>query len=606
MEERKKIEDRKWFTKEEKDFIRSKSNNLCSHCGKKLSNDFTVEHVIPISKGGSNDMSNIVALCSDCNNAKDNYIYHPNDYYRFLLPQYLDELVFSQSRYYKEFDWLTPNSLLPEDIRELKVSIVVFSEGLKAHKSKSQCVNLPFATSSVYLKKAVYSDLDDIYKFYLKFMRKYIKPVSNLEEYVKNEITDWFCNGAIYFIVDKLNEIKIVIPMKFMGYSDDFSKSRNDEPLNNGVVPVFESPLILNDGVNYVLATIKAYTYILANLVKRLKRPVFFIMDSYNVTKTVIKSTDTVMYMCDCGYGINSYNDDGNMIKYVFTGKWSYSDEKMLDNSLLIDNIEPYLKDENELIYIKKCDSLERRFGGKDHFKLTNFDVDRYKEEMRVFSRNLARQFGYRSKDSRIEIVSQKNDNKSVIDEDKFSIIELPISDIKLPLSVSESTPISSFIKKQVKLNCVKHIEIDGSYTVTVEDAPILLYLKQLKVKNVACKIRKKYLIEEQDISEEDYDFINMLKEVQGHGDFTYSRVDVVLRQDCKCAICDSKFSSDNLPYNILKKPRRLGGKSENENVLATCKRCRNFVGNLSYSDELKNIILKEYELEKEFKNNDK
>lgn len=52
--ERRKIENRKSFTEEVKDYIRYKSDGRCSHCGKVLKDDFTVEHVIPLNKGGSN------------------------------------------------------------------------------------------------------------------------------------------------------------------------------------------------------------------------------------------------------------------------------------------------------------------------------------------------------------------------------------------------------------------------------------------------------------------------------------------------------------------------------------------------------------------------
>lgn len=45
----------------------------CQHCGANL---FQVEphidHIVPLSKGGSNDESNLQALCSDCNLAKGN------------------------------------------------------------------------------------------------------------------------------------------------------------------------------------------------------------------------------------------------------------------------------------------------------------------------------------------------------------------------------------------------------------------------------------------------------------------------------------------------------------------------------------------------------
>jgi len=40
----------------------------CVYCGNE--DDLTVDHVVPISKGGENTLSNVVPACSDCNNKK--------------------------------------------------------------------------------------------------------------------------------------------------------------------------------------------------------------------------------------------------------------------------------------------------------------------------------------------------------------------------------------------------------------------------------------------------------------------------------------------------------------------------------------------------------
>lgn len=611
MEERKKIEERKWFTPSEKKFIKSKSNGVCSHCGKPLSDDFTVEHVIPLSKGGSNDMTNIVALCSNCNTEKDSYIYHPMDYYKYLLPNYLDELIKGQAKYYSKFDWLNTNSLLPEDMREFKVDVLIKHDGLKSHKRKNQSVLVPAMTSSIFLKKAVYSDLDEIYKFYLKYAYKYIAPESldGIEKTVKMEISDWFDNGAIYYLVDKMNEIKVVMPIKFCSYSDDYEKARAEASVQDGVVPTFETPIIIKEGVNYTVATIKAYTYILANLAKRLKTSVYYIMDSYRVNKSAVRANDAILYMSDCAIGIDSFNEDGLLRKSVFNGRWTYNDEALLDNVQSLDSIESYMKQESELKYIQKHTSFEHKQGLDDWFQLTEFDIPRYKEEMRIFARNLARQLGYRSKDSRIEIVSAINDTKAVVDESVYDVIELPIDKICLPDSVSGNVSIPSFIKKQVQMNCIKYIEIDGDYTVVPNDVPVLMYLKQLNRKTIKCSIKKKkvwQLTEDEfdvldreleSFSEEDAKFIKGLYRMQKRNDNTYAKHSIVMNQGCRCFVCESKFSKENLPYTVLKVPRRLGGKSTDDNIIGACKTCRNLIGNLSYSEELKSLILKEYKL---------
>lgn len=159
---RRKVEERKWFTPEEKEFVKKKSNCRCSHCDKKLIDDFTVEHVIPLNKGGSNDLSNIVTLCLDCNAKKEDFVYYPLDYYKFLEQNYLEELIDNQEQFYSGFDWVSLKNFLPEDVKELKINISP-KGGMISHKGKRLQVK-----SSILLKKAYYSDLDAIYNFMIK------------------------------------------------------------------------------------------------------------------------------------------------------------------------------------------------------------------------------------------------------------------------------------------------------------------------------------------------------------------------------------------------------------------------------------------------------
>jgi 5-methylcytosine-specific restriction endonuclease McrA len=45
----------------------------CQYCGQRLTNATgTIDHVVPISKGGKHSWSNVVTSCVKCNNKKDN------------------------------------------------------------------------------------------------------------------------------------------------------------------------------------------------------------------------------------------------------------------------------------------------------------------------------------------------------------------------------------------------------------------------------------------------------------------------------------------------------------------------------------------------------
>lgn len=84
MNDCEKIERRSW-TLEEKKRILNSCGSKCACCSKKLNlKTMTMDHVIPISKGGENVEDNLVALCESCNQDKSNEFYWPRGYYMAL------------------------------------------------------------------------------------------------------------------------------------------------------------------------------------------------------------------------------------------------------------------------------------------------------------------------------------------------------------------------------------------------------------------------------------------------------------------------------------------------------------------------------------------
>jgi len=120
---------RKGFTFKEKTNILEKTDRRCAHCGKALDEyTMTVEHIYPISKGGSHDEFNILALCEDCNENKSNFTYSIDDYYNYIKEEYKQmyksRLILSRSnnksekRNFLPFDSLQ-FSVLPQTSKRL-------------------------------------------------------------------------------------------------------------------------------------------------------------------------------------------------------------------------------------------------------------------------------------------------------------------------------------------------------------------------------------------------------------------------------------------------------------------------------------------------------
>ena len=61
---------------------------LCSYCGKKVGADqLTMDHIVPISRGGRSNKGNIVPSCKECNSKK-----------KYLLPIEWEEYLNSLSK----------------------------------------------------------------------------------------------------------------------------------------------------------------------------------------------------------------------------------------------------------------------------------------------------------------------------------------------------------------------------------------------------------------------------------------------------------------------------------------------------------------------------
>lgn len=83
---------RKSFTSSERVAIYDRNHGRCAICGRYVPfADFTVDHIIPISKGGTNNMDNLQCACKTCNMIKQDIL--PED-----LMEKLSEIILYQTR----------------------------------------------------------------------------------------------------------------------------------------------------------------------------------------------------------------------------------------------------------------------------------------------------------------------------------------------------------------------------------------------------------------------------------------------------------------------------------------------------------------------------
>lgn len=201
MELRKKSDIRHTFSWDEKYELLNKTDYRCAHCGKKIGmiNGCTVDHYIPLSKGGTNDKKNLVPLCVDCNRVKADSIYPP-DWYDYLKDEYMDEIVGILGDFAEKTGFVGRNYFLLFDLMS------------------TSTINSNGAMEDVYYKRANYSDLDEIYRLYKRYFRKYSIRKSDAE--IKKWVSLVFDYGCFYINCEEhgyCKRIDVIVPIVSVG-----------------------------------------------------------------------------------------------------------------------------------------------------------------------------------------------------------------------------------------------------------------------------------------------------------------------------------------------------------------------------------------------------
>lgn len=123
---RARVEERTPFPWAVKEPLLKETNGLCAHCGVELDRytNLSVDHFIPLNKGGSNDPDNLTVLCDDCNLEKSDMIL-PVSWYPHLGKKKKDIMIAGMRRYMKETDYLSVDNLVPMDTFRIEVPITI-------------------------------------------------------------------------------------------------------------------------------------------------------------------------------------------------------------------------------------------------------------------------------------------------------------------------------------------------------------------------------------------------------------------------------------------------------------------------------------------------
>ena len=204
---RQKIVERDTFTFEEKEYIALKSDHKCCHCGRKVYFGYgaTVEHFIPLSKGGTNRDINLILLCKDCNEKKGNLIYSPADYIEYLNNEDFKKLEDYFMHYIKSFEFVNRDNLLSCD--RYKIYIQPFDTDIYVKKKKTKRESIK-NTLTLWVKRATYDNVDEIIDYFIKYLNK--RNCLDSEEAARLNILFWMRFGCIYYL-EQNNEIKCIL-----------------------------------------------------------------------------------------------------------------------------------------------------------------------------------------------------------------------------------------------------------------------------------------------------------------------------------------------------------------------------------------------------------
>jgi 5-methylcytosine-specific restriction endonuclease McrA len=193
--------EREWLTRDIKEAVAKKTDCKCAMCGKHIAvgdKDFTVDHFIPLNKGGNNKIENLIPLCSDCNSKKTDDIIAVYGTLAYLKNKYKKQLIEITRKYLNEYIWLTDKNILMFDSNTMALEVPLWNTKI-AHKKRLVTYKVNIKINKI--KKLT----DEIENFITAYNEFY-----NMDTSYINEASNNYIDKGFMYEVRKANDDKLI------------------------------------------------------------------------------------------------------------------------------------------------------------------------------------------------------------------------------------------------------------------------------------------------------------------------------------------------------------------------------------------------------------
>ena len=204
------------YTREEKEIINKvkQSSNNCYYCGCKLNNNQkTIDHKLPMSRGGKTIKDNLVVSCIDCNQDKDSMTEDEFNKFNEIIQKEIDESV--SIKYlttllmtYKDIlDKLEQSKLeLKQSYHEVnEIQNIIINTKMSASDGYILCRDLQKALIRKNELQKTVSELTSISEGVIEKYEEINKKINKIKNKIKSQQTVLLINNTMQYLLNILN-----------------------------------------------------------------------------------------------------------------------------------------------------------------------------------------------------------------------------------------------------------------------------------------------------------------------------------------------------------------------------------------------------------------